>query len=169
MSRQHKMNRFLGPSDDYLTHMTSPTSQDNLTPGCDVIVQNQEDDVYRNASSGGPNTSRGAQPAGVSAATRVTPQRDTQWSVFRAGSMATEILSSTRHKEVGKDEPMAPKRHIRSAVLIGRLALCFIRAPRNRVQIFAPLSCEPRGTTMGDTVLHLDFRKSSDRHAAILS
>lgn len=39
-------------------------------------------------------------------------------------------------------------------------ALCFIRAPRNRVQIFALLSCEPRGTTMGNTVLHLSFLKA---------
>lgn len=71
----------------------------------------------------------GGVAAGVSAATRVTPksffltQRDTESSVFCAGSIETQILSLEQHKEVGKDEAIKSKHFIRSTVLIGRL-LC---------------------------------------------
>lgn len=93
-----QMNRSPGPSGDYLTRMTSPSSQDNLTPGGDVMVQNQEDDVYRNAYSGRSDTS-GAEGGGGHVRRRVrrnsryadefSQQRDTQTSVFHAGIMAT--------------------------------------------------------------------------------
>lgn len=137
-----QMNRFPGSSGDQLTHMTSPSFQDNLTPGADVIVQNQEDDVYQNTFSGRSNSSGGGVAAGVSAATPVTPksfffltQRDTGSSVFRAGSTETQILSAGQHKEVGKDEAIK-WRHFYQIHRPDRTpALCFIRAPRNHVQV----------------------------------